>query len=159
MTRSNNCMSSKIDKIFFSKNLDISFKYLKNFESCMSDHKIVMANFIFKTNINNSKTPKIFKSWKLNDKILEKKSVKEGIKEICKKIPSLKEKFKYIWYDKFNKQIVSFLKKINKEYEKTKNKEKRELFEELKRFNITTFQNNEDYLNRKNELTINLDNH
>ena len=118
----------------------------------MSDHKIVLASFVLVSRLDRDELPKRFIAWKLDDKILDDKLVEDGIKIICKEIPFLKKKFKYIWYDKSNKKIISFLKQKNKEYVKMKNKNKNDLFEELKKFNQTIFASNEIYINKKNEL-------
>ena len=71
----------------------------------------------------NSKTPE---HNKLQNMFLDDKNVEDGVKMICQKIPTLKENYKYLWYDHFNKEIVSFLKKKCNEYIGMKNREKKE---------------------------------
>ena len=89
MTWTNGVVSSKIDKIFYSKNLLGNFEYDSIFETCKTDHKAVFSNFSLEINsLNQSKLCK-YKPWRLNEKILGEKSVKDGIEEICQNITTL----------------------------------------------------------------------
>ena len=111
MTWTNNIVSSKIDKIFYSQYLTSKILYVKNFKTCISDHKVVMVTVNLNFGNANFKSPHKFKSWKLDDRILIDNNVEEGVKRICQEIPNIKRKFKYHWYDIFNKKILFFLKK------------------------------------------------
>jgi hypothetical protein len=113
MTWSNGIVSSKIDKIFYDKDVIGKLLYNSIKETCKSDHKAVFASFDFETPINNSieneRKPKKYKPWRLNDEILEDKSVTEGVEKICEKINLYKEKYEKVWYDFFIKDIIIFL--------------------------------------------------
>jgi hypothetical protein len=163
MTWSNGVVSSKIDKIFYFKDLTGKFLYSSIKETCKSDHKAVFANFklnretINSDDLNDSEKPKKYKPWRLNDKILEDKSVIEGVEEICNKIKKYKDKFSKLWYDFFVSDIINFLKKKNVEYNENVNRLNKELFKEIENFNKTKFNCNEEYVNKKNELRNKID--
>jgi hypothetical protein len=91
------------------------------------------------------------------NKILEDKSVIEGVEEICKKIKKYKDKFSKLWYDFFISDIINFLKKKNVEYNENVNRLNKELFKEIENFNKTKFNCNEEYVNKKNELRTKID--
>jgi len=155
MTWSNGTVSSKIDKIFYDKDLIGKFRYNSIKETCKSDHKAVFSCLDYKNVSKNSTEkcmPKKYKPWRLNDEILVEKHVKEGIETICEKIGIYKEKYEKLWYDFFIKDIIIFLKKKNTEFNQNKNKESKNLFLELENFNNKKFDNKEEYVNKKNEL-------
>ena len=157
MTWTNGVVSSKIDKIFYSKNLLGNFEYDSIFETCKTDHKAVFSNFSLEINsLNQSKLCK-YKPWRLNEKILGEKSVKDGIIEICQKITSLKQKHDKIWYDFFIKEIVIFLKKKGKEFNEISNKEKIILFQEVECLNSQKHLNKDEFKEKKNKLKEKID--
>ena len=65
-----------------------------------------------------------YRSWRLKNILLENKKVEENVEEICKKIPSLKDKYGKLWYDYFIKELIEFLKEKSKEHDKLEAKEK-----------------------------------
>ena len=129
MTWSNGTVSSKIDKIFYDKDMIGKFLYNSIKEMCKSDHKAVFASFDLETYINsiieNEGKPKRYKPWRLNDEILEEKSVTEGVERICEKVNFYKEKYEKVWYDLFIKDIIIFLKKKNTDFTEKKIKSKK----------------------------------
>ena len=159
MTWSNNSVSSRIDKIYYCKEININCKYVDIKETSKSDHKAVFAVCFFKETNNKKKNIAKYKPWRLKNIILEDKRVQDGIEEICKKVPSLKDKYKKSWYDYFIKEIIFFLKKKCKEHENLINKEKIELFKDLEKFNKTKFKNKEEYVINKNSLSERIDIH
>jgi len=134
-------------------------KYNEIKETSKSDHKAVFITCKFHTVNKKKENIKKFKPWRLKDIILEDEMVKEGIKEICNKIPSLKDKHDKLWYDYFINEIIRFLKKKSKEHEKIVNNEKMEIFKELENFNKTKFTSKEEYIIKKNFLSEKIDEH
>ena len=159
MTWTNNKISSKIDKLYYYKGLNMKCKYNEIKETSKSDHKAVFITCKFHTVNKKKENIKKFKPWRLKDIILEDEMVKEGIKEICNKIPSLKDKHDKLWYDYFINEIIRFLKKKSKEHEKIVNNEKMEIFKELENFNKTKFTSKEEYIIKKNFLSEKIDEH
>ena len=104
----NGMVSSKIDKIFVSKNLSGKFEYNSIIETCKTDHKAIFSNLSFESPCLKKEKPCNYKPWRLNEKILEEKCVKEGVEEICGKISTLKLKHDKLWYDFFIIEIISF---------------------------------------------------
>ena len=92
MTWTNGEVSSKIDKIFHNIDLKGEFLYTSIRETFKTDHKAVFTSIKIEYEYEIGNTPKKYKPWRLNDKILDEKEVIDGITEICKKIPSLKLK-------------------------------------------------------------------
>ena len=90
---------------------------------------------------------------------MEDKIVNENIKEICKKIPTLKNIYGKVWYDHFIKEVINFLKNKSKEHDYFVNKDKNELFQELEEFNKSKFKDKEEYLSKKNNLSKKIDTH
>jgi exonuclease III len=163
MTWSNGAVSSKIDKIFYFKDLNGKFLYSSIKETCKSDHKAVFADFKLRheslnnDDVNSNEKPRKYRPWRMNDKILEDKSVIEGVEETCKKIKNYKDKYGKLWYDFFISDIINFLKKKNVEYNENVNRLNKELFKEIENFNKTKFNCNGDYVNKKNELRNKID--
>jgi hypothetical protein len=163
MTWSNGMVSSRIDKIFYDKDIMGNILYNSIKETCKSDHKAVFASLQFNNNFlsdrdkNKNDKPEKYIPWRLNDEILEDKSVIEGVNEICGKIQIFKEKYEKIWYDFFIKEIVIFLKKKTIEYNDKVNKRNKSLFKEIENFNKTQFKTKEEYVNIKNELSKKID--
>ncbi len=108
MTWTNGMVNSKIDKAFVSKNLRGKFEYNSIIETCKTDHKAIFSNFSFESPCLKKEKPRNSKPWRLNENILEEKCVKDGVEEICGKIPTLKLKHDKIWYDYFIIEIISF---------------------------------------------------
>lgn len=114
MTWSNGVVSSKIDKIYYFKDLTGKFLYSSIKETCKSDHKAVFENFKLRheslnnDDVNRNEKPRKYRPWRMNDKILEDKSVIEGVEEICKKIKNYKNKYGKLWYDFFISDITNF---------------------------------------------------
>ena len=160
MTWTNNTVSSKIDKLYYFKQLNIKCKYNEIKETSKSDHKAVFINFEFKE-IRKKKEENILKyrPWRLKNIILEDKIVKEGVEKICKKIPLYKEKNGQLWYDHFIKEIIIFLKIKSKEHEIKVNSERKDLFDELENFNRKKFNTKEEYILKKKFLSEKIDNH
>jgi exonuclease III len=102
MTWSNGIVSSRIDKIFYDKDIMGNILYNSIKETCKSDHKAVFASLQFNNNFlsdrdkNKNDKPEKYIPWRLNDEILEDKSVIEGVNEICGKIQIFKEKYEKI---------------------------------------------------------------
>ena len=86
MTWTNNKISSKIDKLYYYKGLNMKCKCNEIKETSKSDHKAVFITCKFHTVNKKKENIKKFKPWRLKDIILEDEIVKEGIKEICNKI-------------------------------------------------------------------------
>ena len=84
--------------------------------------------------IENERKPKKYKPWRLNDEILEDKSVNGGVESICEKINMYKEKYEKVWYDFFIKDITIFLKKKNTDFTEEKKKEQKILTTEEQAF-------------------------
>ena len=78
-----------------------------------SDHKAVFENFKLRheslnnDDVNRNEKPRKYRPWRMNDKILEDKSVIEGVEE-CKKIKNYKNKYGKLWYDFFISDITNF---------------------------------------------------
>ena len=159
MTWTNDKVSSKIDKLYYYKELNIKCKYFDIKETSKTDHKAVFVNCSFKETYKKKENIVKYRPWRLKNIILEDKAVKDGVEEICNIIPSLKEKYGKIWYDHFIKEIIVFLKKKSKEHENLINREKNELFDELEKFNKKKFNNNEEYISCKNNLSEKLNVH
>ena len=155
MTWSNNGVSSKIDKIFYSKDLNIIGKYTNIKNTLQSDHKAVFSYFKI-DKIKSHKVAKKFKPWRLNENILKENEVILGVKNICAEIPYLKKIHKKLWYDFFIEQIIFFLKKKGRKFNEKLNIEKNNLFKKLEIFNKTQFRNDEEFLLNKNILNEDL---
>jgi len=159
MTWTNNEVSSRIDKLYYSKELKIKCKYYDIRETSKSDHKAVFINCKILEIVKKKENISKFRPWRLNNIILEDIKVNKNVEEICSKIPSLKDRHGKIWYDYFIEEIIKFLKTKSKEYENIVNKEKNELFEELEKVNKTRFKSKEEYIEKKNNLSDKLDAH
>ena len=101
MAWTNNMVSSRIYKLYFSKDLNLKCKYIEIKETSKSDHKAVFINCKFKEIIKKQKNIEKYIPCRLKNIILEDKIVVENVEEICKKSPSLKDGYGKIWYDFF----------------------------------------------------------
>ena len=102
-TWSNEISSTRIDRIYYSKNLEeiFDFKYNNLLVNTFSDHKIVIADIIFKNVTNNDKTKINYDNWKLNDSILNDEVVIFKMKVICEEIVEYFDENNPSWYDYF----------------------------------------------------------
>jgi exonuclease III len=106
MTWTNGSQSSKIDRFYIDRTLEVDFKYEKINNFILSDHRAIHAickikNDVIKKNKNNR--------WKLNEKILDDEETDNGLKIIFDSIENLKKYHGNIWYDKFIEKIRIFL--------------------------------------------------
>jgi hypothetical protein len=138
-TWSNEISSTRIDRIYYSKDLKekFDFKYNNLLVNIFSDHKIVIADIIFKNVTNNNKTKINYDNWKLNDSILDDEVVIFKMKAICEEIVEYFDEINPSWYDYFiNKarRLLIFesirIKKKNEKYIDEISQELQEWYEE-----------------------------
>ena len=153
MTWHNNGSSSKIDRIYLTANFPFKLIYCEISQTTKSDHNAVFAQFF--SNLNKP-SPPLFNPWKLNDKILDREEVIQGIKSLAAGISSLKDSHGKMWYDLFIKNVCDFLKKISIEISKENNSEKKNLFRRLESFNKIKFNSDLEYKECKEILAKDL---
>ena len=148
MTWTNGSQSSRIDRIYIKKDIDISIKYTDNCLFSMSDHRMITCELSFE---NTSPKNKPHNSWKLNESILEYDDVNEKIIDFCNQIPKFIRKFNIGWYDKFINFVANYLKIVSREKFKERKQEINNMFDELNILDKSDSENDE-IISRKNEL-------
>jgi endonuclease/exonuclease/phosphatase family metal-dependent hydrolase len=153
MTWTNGSQSSRIDRIYMKKDLNVSIKYVNNQFFSMSDHRMIVAEIDLNEKI---KTKRIDTSWKLNESLLDYQDVNDKIIEFCNQIPRLIRKHGMVWYDVFINFVISYLKIIGREKAKEKKEEINKLFEDLN--NLDKFDDlSQEHQNNKNIIIEKID--
>ena len=156
MTWNNNGISSRIDRFYYSKNLNIDLTYTDIKETLKSDHKAVISSLIIGCDcIQNVKK---YRPWRLNDSILNEKEVIHGMEMICNKIEGLKMVHSNKWYDFFIESVVNFLKKKSREFNEIKEAKKIILLKRIDQINFSESIRDNNYELERNNLKNEIDN-
>ena len=125
---------SRIDRVYIKNDFMNEIKYTEiiDLTRMISDHKMILTELDLGKRIEREN----FKTrWKLNEQVLENVEVINKINYFVEQIPSLKKKFKHLWYDRFIHFISNFLKIKSRELSKIKKNEINNIFEKIESLN------------------------